>query len=118
MSASSFLTNSTTALLRTLSLIQAPGDVIGAEGEEGGREGPRENLNSEGHVQWEALPTPNSFPLPLLSPCPASPPFEQVLRVSGERPRVEGGKAKEEGGESKGMIGGEEREGPDGGFNR
>jgi hypothetical protein len=110
--------HSTTALLRSLSLTQAlGGDVVGEEGEEGGREGPRENLNSEGHVQWEALPTPNSFPLPLLSPCPASPPFEQQVLVSGEGARVEGRKV-EEGGGRGGKIEGEEKEGPAGGFNR
>jgi len=102
--------NSTTALLRSLSLTQALEDNE-EEGEEGGREGPRENLNSEGHVQWEALPTPNSFPLPLFSPCPASPPFEQVLLLSGEGAEVEGGKVEEGGGGWGGVTGGEEKEG-------
>ena len=109
-SAPSSLMSNTTALLRSLFLTQALEDN-GEEGEEGGREGPRENLNSEAHVQWEALPTPNSFPLPLLSPCPASPPFEQVLLVSGEGAEVEGGKVEEGGGGRGGVIGGEEKEG-------
>lgn len=103
---------SSASLLHSLSLDQTPDNVC-EEREEGGEGNSREKLNSEGQVQWEALPTPNSFPLPLLSPCPASPPFEQQLMVRREGGKVEGGEG-EEGGGNEGLIKGEEREGLDG----
>ena len=46
---------------------------------------------SQTTVQWEALPTPTSFPMPLLSPSPASPPFV-TGQVLGQK---EGGNGEE-----------------------